>query len=123
MSYARTYVVIFSFFVLQKLVGHQVRADIQNAQKATPLHVARDPVIMEVCACHTRPCHYVHVTRDPSMCMSHETLSLCACHTRPVIMEVCACHMRPCHYVHVTRDPSMCMSHETLSLCACHMRP
>lgn len=44
--YVRT---VVNSYVIQKLVGQQVRADIQDAKKATPLHVTRDPVIMEVC--------------------------------------------------------------------------
>lgn len=35
---------------LQMLLGQQVRAYVRNDRDATPIHVTRDPLIMQVCA-------------------------------------------------------------------------
>ena len=54
---------------LQKLLSQHVRADVQNAWEATPLHVARDPLIVQVqlytCTCNIRvPTCIIYYTYD-----------------------------------------------------------
>ena len=52
---------------MQKLLSQNVKAGIHDNQKATPLHVTRDPIILKVCTCiYTYMYIYMYKAEHPS---------------------------------------------------------
>jgi ankyrin repeat protein len=64
---------------VKKLLSQQVRADIHNDQKATPLHVTRDPIILKLLLEHDGDVNSVDASgNSPLHCMCSEDRNIAA---------------------------------------------
>ena len=106
---------------LQKLLSQHVRADVQNAWEATPLHVARDPLIVQVqlytctctCTCniHVPTCIIYYTELLALQCCTNEVQPVEVPYNITVVTHVCKNYIHACIYS--IFSPSTKLSHKS----------